>query len=155
VAADSKDLQLLEADAEESDDPSISLELGQTYLGLGRYSEAERWIRRAQRLDPERVEIRTKLGILAFRRGLYVQAEADLLWACEHDSQDSIAFLYRGEALNQLGKIDEAIEAVEASLRLNPEHSRSHYLMGILLDRKNRHQEASLMYRRARELASR
>jgi Flp pilus assembly protein TadD len=66
-----------------------------------------------------------------------------------------MAHLYRGEALNQLGRFDEAMEVVEIALRLNPEHSRSHYLMGILLDRKNRNQEASTMYRRARELANR
>jgi len=153
--SESQSLELLEAAAQHSDDPVQLSELGQAYLTLGRYGEAEECLRRAQRLDPERVEIRTRLGILAFRRGLCAQAEADLLWACEHDPQDSMAHLYRGEALNLLGRIDEAMDVVEIALRLNPESSRSHYLMGILLDRKNRNQEASTMYRRARELASR
>jgi len=148
-------LETLEAAAEYTDDPAILSELGEIYLGQARYNEAEHWLRRAQRLDPDRVDVRTRLGILAYRRGLYVQAEADLLWACDHDPQDSMAYLYRGEALNQLGRIDEAMEAVEAALRLSPEHPRPHYLMGILLDRKNRNQEAGAMYRRARELSGR
>lgn len=155
VLDETREIERLEAMADGSNDPGVLVELGQLYLAQGRYGDAEESLRRAQSLDPERGDVRTRLGILAFRRGLFVQAEADLRLACEEDPQDALAFLYRGEALNVLGRIDEAFEAVDTALRLNPEHSRTHYLMGILLDRKNRHQEAGTMYRRARELASR
>ena len=147
------DFDAMEANAEGSEDPLVLVEVGEAYLAKGRYSDAERWLKRAQRLDPSRADVRARLGIVAFRRGLFAQAEGDLHWACLHAPEDAMAQLYRGEALNVLGRFEEAIEAVEAALRLDAASSRAHYLMGILLDRTHRYEEAGAMYRRARELA--
>jgi Flp pilus assembly protein TadD len=41
---------------------------------------------------------------------------------------------------------------LERAAVLQPDHARTYYVMGILLDRKHRPQEAAAMYRKAREV---
>ena len=92
------------------------------------------------------------MGILYFRRGLYQQAEVELLWVCEQDPDHGPAHFYRGEALNRLGRVDESLEMLERAALLQPQNHRAYYTMGILFDRKNLREEAAAMYRKARDL---
>lgn len=139
----------------EPDNPELLGNLGAALGGLGRYAQAERELRKAVRLEPNRIDVRANLGILHFRRGLYAQAEAELAWVCGEDPEHGPAHLYRGEALNRLGRADEALEVLERASHLEPRNPRIFHLMGILYDRKHLAEEAALMYRRARELGSR
>lgn len=125
--------------------------LGSVLGALGRYEEGEGFLRRAARLAPEVSDVRANLGILFFRKGLYAQAEAELRWACEQDQSHGNAFFYRGEALNRLGRFDEAMRALEHAISLQPTNGRAFYTLGILYDRKHLPEEASIMYRKARE----
>jgi len=126
---------------------------GSVLGAMGRYDDAEELLRRAQRLDPEDVSVRASIGILHFRRGVYVTAEEDLSWVCEQDDAHGPAFYYRGEALNRLGRFDEAMQALERATVLQPQNARAFYTLGHLYDRKHMGEEATLMYRRARELS--
>lgn len=128
--------------------------LGAALGTLGRFEDAERELRRGQKLEPDSPDIRANLGILFFRRGLYAQAEAELRWVCEHDHDHGPAHFYRGEALNRLGRVEPAIEALERAVRLQPDNAKAFYTLGILFDRKHMPEEAGRMYRRYRELAS-
>ncbi|MGD2068050.1 MAG: tetratricopeptide repeat protein [Gemmatimonadota bacterium] len=125
---------------------------GAALAELGRFEEAERELRRAQRLDPDSIDVRAKLGVLYFRRGLYAQAETELRWVCIRDNSHGPAHFYRGEALNRLGRVDDAMEALERAASLQPNNARAFYTLGILFDKKHMPQEAERMYRRAREL---
>ena len=120
---------------------------------MGRYDEAEELLRRAQRFGPEDVSVRASLGILHFRRGVYVMAEAELSWVCEQNDAHGPAFYYRGEALNRLGRFDEALQSLERATVLQPQNAKAFYTLGHLYDRKLMSEEAALMYRRARELS--
>jgi len=93
--------------------------------------------------------------MIQFRRGLYALAEQELRRAVELDADAASALHYRGEALNQLGRVDEAMAALEGAASLDPSNARTYYLMGILLDKKRRPQEAAAMFRKARELTPR
>jgi tetratricopeptide (TPR) repeat protein len=114
--------------------------------------EAEDILRQAYRLDPSNLEARANLGILLHRRGLYDEAELELGAVCAAAPEDGTAFFYRGEALNRLGRVDEAIEALERVIELLPGNHRAHYTLGVLFDKKDLPEKAALMYRRAREL---
>ncbi len=137
----------------EPENPELLGNLGAALGALARFDEAEKVLRRAMRLDPSRVDVRANLGILHFRRGLYAQAESELRWVCERDPEHGMAHFYRGEALNRLGRIDEALESLESASRLQPRNAKIYYVMGILYDRKHLPEEAGAMYRRARELS--
>jgi len=122
---------------------------------LARYDEAEELLRRAQRLAPEDPRSRLAVGILHFRRGLYQLAETELRWVCANDPGHGPAFYYRGEALNRLGRYDEAGETLEQAIELMPSDPRPFYTLGHLYDRSHRTEDAAEMYRRARRLQSR
>jgi Flp pilus assembly protein TadD len=98
------------------------------------------------------VEVRASLGILFFRRGVYAAAEVELGWVCEQDAEHGAAFFYRGEALNRLGRTEEAMAALERATVLQPTNAKAFYTLGILYDRQHLPEEAALMYRKAREL---
>jgi len=137
------------------DNVEVLNNLSSTLALLGRYEEAEAGLRRALRLAPDDVEVHAGFGILWFRRGVYVQAEAELRWVCERDPEHGTAFFYRGEALNRLGRIDEAMEVLERATVLQPTNAKAFYTLGILYDRKHLPEEAAVMFRRSRELQRR
>lgn len=123
-----------------------------TLTSLARYDEAEELLRKAQRLSAEDVQAHLGIGILYFRRGLYAQAEAELGWVCSRDESSGSAFYYRGEALNRLGRYDEAITAVRRAIDLMPDDPRPYYTLGHLYDRRHDLEEAAEMYRTAQRL---
>ena len=43
---------------------------------------------------------------------------------------------------------------LERAAQLDPAHARTFYVMGIVLDKKQRPQEAAAMYRKTRKLAA-
>ena len=104
------------------------------------------------RLAPESTSVRATIGILHYRRGVYAAAETDLRWVCEQDQEHGPAFYYHGEALNRLGRFDEAAVALERATVLEPTNAKAFYTLGHLYDRKHMSEEATLMYTRAREL---
>ena len=144
--------QFEEAQVLDPDGVEVLVNLGSALGSLGRLDDAERELGRAQMLAPDEVGVRCCLGILSFRRGLYEQAEAELRWVCEQDDEHGPAHFYRGEALNRLGRMDQALEILERAARLQPHNYRPFYTMGILFDRKNLREEAAAMYRKARSL---
>ncbi len=103
-------------------------------------------------MGPDRAEPRAQLGILLYRRGLYEAANAELRWVCERDPEHGPAHFYRGECLNRMGRVDDALEVLERAVHLDPSNGRAFYTMGILYDRKHMTREAAAMYRKAREL---
>lgn len=133
----------------------VLLELGATLGYLGRYDDADVYLRRAQRLAPGDVSVAAQLGIILFRRGLYAAAEQELRGVTERDAAQAEAHFYRGEALNRLGRSDEALDVLLRAVELDPDNARAYQVMGMLYDRKRMPELATAMYRKARELGSR
>lgn len=129
--------------------------LGAALGAMGRYVEAEEALRAAHRLDPSNHEIRANLGILYFRKGLYQQAEAELAAVCARDPDHGTALFYRGEALNRLGRVEEAIEVLSRAVELAPGNPRAYHTLGVLFDKKGLPERAGPMYRKSRELTTR
>lgn len=136
------------------DNVEVVLEVADMLIAMNRFDAAERELRRLLKAQPELGRAWQLLGIANFRRGLYAQAEQDLGRALELLTESAAAFFYRGEALNQLDRLDEAMAMLQRSLQLDPANARAYYVMGILYDKKIQPQEAAAMYRRAREVAA-
>lgn len=139
----------------EPENVEVLTNLASTLTSLARYEDAEAVLRRAQKVDPDDLRVHLAIGVLYFRRGLYVQAETELRWVCARDRDHGTAFYYRGEALNRLGRYDEATQALERAALLLPNDPKPAYTLGHLYDRKHMPEEAAEMYRRARRLQSR
>jgi Flp pilus assembly protein TadD len=129
--------------------------LGAALGSMGRFVEAEDALRAAHRLDPSNLEIRANLGILYFRKGQYELAEVELAAVCARDPDNGAVLFYRGEALNRLGRVEEAIEVLSRSVELAPGNPRAYHTLGVLFDKKRLPERAGPMYRKARELTRR
>jgi tetratricopeptide (TPR) repeat protein len=138
------------ANALAPDNIEILLNLGDVLIALGRYEQAEREFRRAQKLDPSRADVFVHAGILQFKRGLYLQGDLELRKALELRPDDPLPHFYRGECLNQLSRVDEALDALQRSVQLQPTNARAYYLMGIQYDKKRLPELAMAMYKKAR-----
>jgi tetratricopeptide (TPR) repeat protein len=144
--------EFLAAEALDPENVENLAHLATAYGALSQFGEADLAINRAIRLDPLNVEVRVGEAILAFRKGLYAAAEVQLKAICMRDSSHGPAHFYRGEALNRLGRVDEALKVMERAVQLQPGNWRAYHTLGMLFDRKDDRERASEMYRRAREL---
>ncbi len=142
-------LEAVELDPENVD---ALTRLAAAYGALGRFVEADEAIGKAMKIAPEDVEVQAGEAILSFRKGLYSEAEVRLKRVCTAHSSHGPAHFYRGEALNRLGRVEEAVETMERTIQLQPRNWRAYHTLGMLFDRLEDRERASEMYRRAREL---
>jgi tetratricopeptide (TPR) repeat protein len=140
------------AAASEPENVEVLKNYGSALTGLARYDDADAILKRALRVATDDVAVRMAVGILSYRRGLYAQAEEELQWVCDRQPGDGPAFYYRAEALNRIGRFEEAELVMLKASELMPTDTRPVYTLGHLYDRQGRREEASEMYRRARDL---
>jgi tetratricopeptide (TPR) repeat protein len=136
----------------EPENVEVLTNYGSALTSLQRFDAADAVLRRALRVAPDELSAHLALGILLFRRGLYTQAEAELRGVCDRDGANGAAFYYRAEALNRVGRFDEATEVMLRAAELLPVDPRPFYTLGHLYDRQQRPAEAAEMYRQARDL---
>jgi tetratricopeptide (TPR) repeat protein len=144
--------EFLAAQELDPDNVEVLSHLAATYGALGRFAKADRAIDSAVRIDPVSEQARVGKAILSFRKGLYAEAEVRLKGICDQNPSHGPAHFYRGEALNRLGRVDEALKAMERTIQLQPRNWRAYHTLGMLFDRKEDRERASEMYRQAREL---
>jgi Flp pilus assembly protein TadD len=88
---------------------------------------------------------------LAWHRGLSVDAVAHFRRALER-GPEARTYGYLADALNQAGDLGGAHHALEQALSLDPRNTKALNLMGRVLDRLGRPEEARDIYQRAREI---
>ena len=147
-------LGLLETALKSSPD---SPELLLTRAGIRRrrkeLAEAEVDARRVLKLQPNHPDGLFELGLVLLRKGLAAEAGQILMRRVEQRPDDADCWYYIGEARNQAGNLPAALEALQRAARLDERDTRTFNLMGRVLDRMGRPDEAMAMYRRSRELA--
>ena len=114
--------------------------------------DADTEVQLALSLDPTSLEVRAEQGLLAFRKGLNAAAEEVLRGVCKQDPRHAAAHFYLGEALNRLGRVAEAVAAMERVIELQPHNWRAYHTLGMLFDRMHESERAAEMHRRASEL---
>jgi tetratricopeptide (TPR) repeat protein len=147
-------MELEAARLESPEDVGVMVELGAVLAAAGRPADAEKVLRRALRSEPDWAQAYHHLGVLLLKRGLYRPAIAELRRALELDEQSGDTYFYLGEALNQVGEVDSALSMLERAVQYQPTNARAYFTMGLLYDRKHLRQEATTMYRKARELGA-
>jgi tetratricopeptide (TPR) repeat protein len=122
---------------------------------MGRYTAARADLERALLLDPSNLAVRTTLGIVLLRKGLWADAVPHLREVVAEESWSPTAWFYLGEALNHIDDLDGALAAFIRAAELDPRHAKALHAQGMVLDRLHRPEEAALLYRRSREAAAR
>lgn len=137
------------------DNAALLVQRAARFGAAGHYSAAQLDYERALRSEPTNSEALTGLGVLLSRRGLWHDALPLLRRATEVDAGRGAGWYYLGEVLNHVDDLAGAQAAYERAIELEPRNARALHRLGIVLDRLNRPDEATRMYRRSREVAGR
>ena len=132
--------------------------LGVLLLNLKRpetTTEALGHLRRAIELDPQYAEAHHNLGVALAETGQWEAAVAAYrkALALPTFARPDMGQHNLGWALYNLGRDAEAEEALRLAARLEPRLEGAHYILGLVLVRQGRREEARTEFRRTRELA--
>jgi len=122
---------------------------------MGRYAAARADLEQALVLEPANLTVRSALGIVLLRKGLWADAVPHLRRVVEVESWSPTAWFYLGEALNHVDDLDGALAAYVRAAEIDPHHAKALHGQGVVLDRLRRPEDATTMYRRSREVAAR
>jgi superkiller protein 3 len=118
--------RLLEADRINPREPGLQSNLGNALAIMGRVDEAAARFRKAIELDPkDAARAHFNLGVLHFRRGLFAEAVPELRGAIDLTGPTAPGYALLGEALVQLGRVDEGIRYLRESLRIQPDNPQA------------------------------
>jgi Flp pilus assembly protein TadD len=124
------------------DDANLLLYLGSALWEVGRLDEARDRLREAVAKAPDRAVPRHRLGRLLLLQGNPVAAAAELLRAAELDPGSAEIAIDLGRALEASGDFPGAERAYRKALAQAPAPPLGHYLLGTLLARTGRRDEA-------------
>jgi tetratricopeptide (TPR) repeat protein len=147
--------KLDDAVAAQPDSVPLLLERATQLGSMGRYAAARTDLEHALLFDPASVTVRSALGIVLLRKGLWAEAIPHLRLVVETESWSPTAWFYLGEALNHVDDLDGALAAFGRAAELDPHHAKALYGQGVVLDRLRRPDDAARLYRRSREVAGR
>jgi protein O-GlcNAc transferase len=121
-------------------------------INKGQFAEAMVSCRRALELKPDLAVARYNLGRL-----LFVQERLEEAIGCFREAlltmRSGMIHNDLGVALQNVGRIDEAIASYREAVRLEPAYAPAHFNLGNLLHDKAHWEEASACYRQAIRLA--
>jgi len=135
--------------------PDVLTERGALKMRLKQYVTAAADLDSALKLDPEYAPAHFYRGMVLLRRGRDVDAAASFRTTLAHQADYPQALYYLAEALNLMGSFDSAIATLEQAIEADATDARGYQLLGRVLDRCSRPEEAMLMYQKAREVAGR
>jgi Flp pilus assembly protein TadD len=128
--------------------------LGVAQLQLRRWPEAQVSFEKAIELDSLYAEAYHNLGLALASQGRLDQAVASYRKALTFPTYPSpeLAYHNMGEAYLRLGKLREAEESLRQAIQLEPKNQFTHYLLGVVLAEAGRKNEATAVFRQARDL---
>ncbi len=134
------------------DNADVLFYLGSALWETGQLDLAATRLREAAAKAPQKAAIRHRLGRLLIFQGQPAAAVTELSRASELDPASADVLLDLGRALEASRDVPKAEAAYRRALEIDPERSLGHYLLGTLLARSGRREEAAehiAHYRRA------
>jgi protein O-GlcNAc transferase len=120
--------------------------LGILLADLSRFEEACNAFARAVELNPNYVRAQANLATMLLKRGHVSAALVAADNAICLQSDNPLALSTRGSALLQLGRLDDAEQALRSALRLNPHLRDTSMQLALLYRRKFQHMNAITLY---------
>ncbi|GEM_PF-3986890 len=136
---------VIERELEElkKDAAKIHYELGEKYMELKEYAQAEEEFYVALRYDDTNPDIYMQLGRVAFKRRNYKDAVEYWQKANEHSGGANVKAIFNiGIGYMSMGEYDRALEAYAKLLVLNPNDADAYNNMGLAYSNKGEYQKA-------------
>jgi len=93
------------------------------------------------------------LGKLSLSKGLYQQALENLNKAANIKSLERTFYVNAlGEAYFKIGELNKAVEKSEAVLEINPNYAQTHFLFGLVYEKKGRKEKARQHFQKFMEI---
>jgi tetratricopeptide (TPR) repeat protein len=132
--------------------PIALCELGFALLKSGQVAEAEKRCRQALTQQPNFADGLHLMGVIAFSRQQYDHA-VEWIAAALRQTPKAEYLLSLGNALQLLGRLDEALKAYDKGVALNPDDAGLWNSMGFVLTKLDRTDEAILVFRQVLKLS--
>lgn len=135
-------------------DPEVYYIMGRIYLARRERDKARASFEQALKLNPKYPDANMAMGIMELEDENYEQAVKYFKVAAENDfyRQSYIAWNNIGFVYLQMGKLDEAEEALERCLVLNPRFCIAYCNLGELKSKQREYEQAVKNYKKALEL---
>lgn len=132
--------------------------LGLAYLNLKNpqfLPKAVEALKRALELNPNNGDTQTSLGVAYAEQGKWAEAVQQYRKALDLPGYGNVEMTYHnlGWAYYNLNRLSEAEESFRLILKLDPKAPSAHYMLGVVLLKAGRRDEAKVEFRWARELA--
>lgn len=141
--------------AEHPNDPAALERLADAQFGAGKMDDARQTAQSAIKLDPQRLSAKRTLAKIAMQERDYATALPYLREFVARNSEDAGARVELGKASAQTGSLDEAWQNLAPALDQGyPDEKGSlHYLLGTVLKKMGRTQEAEKAFSAAQQLS--
>ena len=127
--------------------PSFTMafnELGVQYLKLNRVEEADHAFQNALKIDPESFAALTNRGIANVMLKRYGEAVPFLRKALKQNDQSAVCHYFLGQALANLGLLDEAEKSLVVSLKLGKDQMKeAHRILAIIYSSRGAKKQAA------------
>lgn len=127
--------------------PSLAIQIGQTYLRLKYWADAERAFIRALSLDSENPRAHHGLALAALRQGDYETAIDEALTAVTLMHHFPAAHYHLGEALMLSGDYVNAVKAFSVCLALRPNMRKAHLWLADIYETQLNLPETAIKHR--------
>ena len=127
---------LLEAEKAEPRRPGLHLQIGEAYLQLKRWADAERAFEKGMKIDPENAHVHLGLARSHLKRRRAKRAAEAAVKSVSLLYHYPMAHFVLGQALAQLRRYEQAVEAFEVAVALNPNFEEAHRRLAQIYGRR-------------------
>ncbi len=135
-----------------SDSANANINLGQIYIGQGKFTEALFNFNKALEIDPNSADAYDNRGYVYDKLGDYHQALLDYNKAIELNPKYPETYNNRGSTNGKNGNYDQAILDYNKAIELNPDFAEAYSNRGNVYNIQNNYDQAILDYNKAIEI---
>jgi tetratricopeptide (TPR) repeat protein len=122
--------------------------LGMSYYGSKRFAEAAKYLEVAAKADPDNSELHQLLAQSCLWSKKYSCAREQFREILERDPNSAAAHILLGEALDGLGRSDEAIAELQAAAKASPQAPNVYFGLGYLYWKQHNFDDAERAFER-------
>ncbi len=123
------------------------INLGNSYLKLGRYQEAIALFKRAIQLNPNSAKSYYNLGMALEHIGKNEEAKKQYQMAINKDPHLLDAYINLGALLGEMGDYQEALKVLKSAIRIAPDYFPAYYNIAIAYSRMGKPKEGIALLR--------